>query len=128
MPILSIITINYNNLEGLRSTLNSVFKQTYSDYEYIVIDGGSSDGSEEYLASQGNEITYWISEKDKGIYHAQNKGLSKAKGDYVLFLNSGDELEIQILELSYPLPGWYRNYIWRSVNCGNIQRMGKKIQ
>ena len=93
MPILSIITINYNNLDGLRSTLNSVFKQTYSDYEYIVIDGGSSDGSEEYLASQGNEITYWISEKDKGIYHAQNKGLSKAKGDYVLFLNSGDELE-----------------------------------
>ncbi len=92
MPILSIITINYNNLPGLRNTLNSVFTQTFDDYEYIIIDGGSSDGSKEFLALQGSKVTHWVSEKDKGIYNAQNKGLSKAIGDYVLFLNSGDKL------------------------------------
>ena len=92
MPKLSIITINYNNLEGLKKTFESVFMQTYQDFEYIVIDGGSTDGSKEYIAENADKINYWVSEPDKGVYHAMNKGIMKANGEYLLFINSGDEL------------------------------------
>ena len=88
--LLSIITVNHNNLEGLKKTLDSVLEQTYSPIEYIVIDGGSTDGSKAYLEAQQKRIDYWVSEPDTGIYHAMNKGVKIAKGDYVLFLNSGD--------------------------------------
>jgi glycosyltransferase involved in cell wall biosynthesis len=87
---LSIITINYNNLEGLKRTVESVLNQTWQEFEYIVIDGDSSDGSAIYLESQSDNIDYWISEPDKGIYNAMNKGIIHAKGEYLLFLNSGD--------------------------------------
>lgn len=90
--LISIITINYNNKVGLERTLKSVTNQTYQDFEYIVIDGGSSDGSKELIAQYNNKINYWISEPDKGIYNAMNKGILKANGAYLLFLNSGDEL------------------------------------
>ena len=89
---LSIITINYNNLAGLQKTTESVVAQTCSDFEWIVIDGGSTDGSKEFLEKNSEKITYWVSERDRGIYHAMNKGVSAAKGDYCLFLNSGDRL------------------------------------
>lgn len=86
----SIITINYNNKEGLRNTIESVIHQTYRDFEYIVIDGGSTDGSADVLREYDSQITYWVSEKDKGIYNAMNKGIAKATGDYLNFMNSGD--------------------------------------
>lgn len=89
---LSIITINYNNLEGLKRTLESVISQTWQEFEYIVIDGGSDDGSAEYIRSHSDKIDYWVSEPDKGIYNAMNKGIAKANGEYLLFLNSGDYL------------------------------------
>lgn len=89
---ISIITINYNNILGLKKTTKSVLRQIFQDYEWIVIDGGSSDGSKEYIESHKSNITYWCSEPDRGIYNALNKGLKYAKGDYVLFLNSGDWL------------------------------------
>jgi glycosyltransferase involved in cell wall biosynthesis len=89
---ISIITINYNNLEGLQRTVESVGKQTWRDFEYIIIDGGSTDGSAEYIALQKECFDYWISEPDKGIYNAMNKGIAKATGEYLLFLNSGDYL------------------------------------
>lgn len=90
MPKLSIITINYNNLEGLKRTVASVLNQTWQEFEYIVIDGGSTDGSAEYLKDNNSAFTYWVSEEDKGVYNAMNKGISKAKGEYLFFLNSGD--------------------------------------
>lgn len=90
MPKLSIITINYNNLEGLQKTFESVFEQTYQEFEYIVIDGDSTDGSKELIAQNKDKITYWVSEPDKGIYNAMNKGIKVANGEYLLFLNSGD--------------------------------------
>lgn len=90
MPKLSIITINYNNLDGLKRTVESVVNQTWQEFEYIIIDGGSTDGSAEYIASQSENIDYWVSEPDKGIYNAMNKGIAKATGEYLLFLNSGD--------------------------------------
>ena len=87
---ISIITINYNNLAGLQTTFNSVAAQTYQEFEYIIIDGGSTDGSVAYIESQAQRLAYWVSELDKGVYHAMNKGIAKASGEYVLFLNSGD--------------------------------------
>jgi glycosyltransferase involved in cell wall biosynthesis len=87
---ISIITINYNNLEGLKRTVDSVVNQTGQEFEFIVIDGGSTDGSASYIESQSHNIDYWVSEPDKGIYNAMNKGILKATGEYLLFLNSGD--------------------------------------
>ena len=88
----SIITINYNNSKGLKRTLDSIISQTCHEFEWIVIDGGSSDGSRELIEQHQDSITYWCSEPDKGIYNAMNKGVNKATGDYCLFLNSGDHL------------------------------------
>lgn len=99
MSKISIITINFNNLDGLQKTVESVVNQTWKEFEYIVIDGGSTDGSAAYLESQKEQIDYWISEPDKGIYNAMNKGIKSATGDYLLFLNSGDELyDLKVLE------------------------------
>ncbi|MBS1627461.1 MAG: glycosyltransferase [Bacteroidetes bacterium] len=92
MVRLSIITINFNNKVGLEATIQSVINQTYSNFEYIVIDGGSSDGSKELIENYSSKITYWVSENDNGIYHAMNKGAAKATGNYLLFLNAADVL------------------------------------
>lgn len=92
MPKLSIITINLNNAKGLRKTIESAVSQTSNDFEYIVIDGGSTDGSVEVIKQYSDKITCWVSEPDKGIYNAMNKGIIKATGDYCQFLNSGDSL------------------------------------
>jgi glycosyltransferase involved in cell wall biosynthesis len=89
---LSIITINLNNKSGLEKTIQSVASQTYTDFEYIVIDGNSTDGSLDIIKQYEQKINYWISEKDKGIYNAMNKGILKSNGEYCLFLNSGDYL------------------------------------
>lgn len=90
--ILSVITVNLNNAAGLALTAESICRQTFSDYEWLVIDGGSSDGSVEVINKYSNHILYWVSETDTGIYNAMNKGLTLARGKYVLFLNSGDYL------------------------------------
>lgn len=87
---LSIITINYNNSKGLEDTIRSVISQDFKDYEYIVIDGGSNDGSVDIIKKYSDKINYWISEPDKGIYNAMNKGIYKSSGDYLNFMNSGD--------------------------------------
>lgn len=87
---LSIITINYNNLEGLKKTYESVVCQTWTDYEWIIIDGGSTDGSREFIEVHQDKFAYWCSEPDKGVYNAMNKGIAKAKGEYLNFMNSGD--------------------------------------
>lgn len=87
---ISVITINYNNLEGLRKTMESVFAQSCGDFEYIVVDGGSTDGSAELIRENDSRIDKWVSERDGGIYNAMNKGVEMATGDYCLFLNSGD--------------------------------------
>lgn len=89
---LSIITINFNNRSGLKKTIESVVAQTFKDYEWIVIDGGSTDGSRELIEQYANHFSYWISEPDRGVYNAMNKGIKVAKGDYLQFLNSGDWL------------------------------------
>lgn len=96
----SIITINYNNQVGLQRTIESVVRQTYNDYEFIVIDGGSTDGSVEVVNDFKDRISYWVSEPDNGIYHAMNKGVAQAHGDYCIFMNSGDSFyDNKVLEM-----------------------------
>lgn len=92
MSKVSIITINYNNAVGLEKTLSSVTDQNFSDFEYIVIDGGSIDSSVDIINKYSEKIDYWISEPDTGVYNAMNKGIRQAKGEYLLFINSGDTL------------------------------------
>jgi len=89
---LSIITVNLNNSTGLRKTIKSVVNQTYKHFEYIVIDGGSTDGSVDVIKEYSNNLSYWVSEPDTGIYNAMNKGILVANGEYLQFLNSGDWL------------------------------------
>ncbi|MDL2303402.1 glycosyltransferase [Dysgonomonas sp. OttesenSCG-928-D17] len=89
---LSIITINLNDKAGLKKTMDSVLSQTFTDYEFIIIDGKSTDGSVELIEENKDKIAYWVSEKDSGIYNAMNKGIRQAKGEYLYFLNSGDAL------------------------------------
>jgi glycosyltransferase involved in cell wall biosynthesis len=86
----SIITINFNNKKGLINTLHSIRNQDFTSFEHIIIDGNSNDGSLEVLRKINNENIIWISENDRGIYHAMNKGILMSKGDYLIFINSGD--------------------------------------
>lgn len=92
MKTVSIITVCFNNKKGLIQTIESVKKQCFSDFEFILIDGGSTDGTLSVIQENESLFSYWVSEKDNGIYHAMNKGLEKATGKYCLFLNSGDYL------------------------------------
>jgi glycosyltransferase involved in cell wall biosynthesis len=92
---LSIITINLNNIAGLTRTIDSIFHQEFADFEYIVIDGGSTDGSVDLIVDYSRKFSKkfnWLSEKDYGIFNAMNKGINLSKGQYLLFLNSGDYL------------------------------------
>lgn len=91
-PTLSIITIVYNNVRDIERTMLSVLNQTYSNIEYIVVDGASTDGTLEIIQRYQDRLSKVVSEKDAGIYDAMNKGLALTSGDYVLFMNSGDEL------------------------------------
>ena len=86
---ISVITVNYNNLKGLRRTLPSILSQTYTGYELIVVDGGSTDGSKEYIQAC-DRIDQWVSEPDRGVYNAMNKAVKMAHGEFCIFMNSGD--------------------------------------
>lgn len=90
--LLSVITINYNDAQGLKKTMDSVVNQTWKGFEYLVIDGGSTDESPVFIEAYKSNIAFSVSEKDSGIYNAMNKGIKAAKGKYLLFLNSGDYL------------------------------------
>jgi len=89
---LSVITVTYNAEKYLEPTIKSVLDQTFNDAEYLIIDGNSSDGTLKIIEKYKDKIDQLISEKDRGVYDAMNKGLEMAQGEYVLFLNAGDEL------------------------------------
>lgn len=119
---LSIITINYNNKGGLHRTIESVLQQTFNDFEWIVIDGGSTDGSKELIEQNSKHFSHWVSEKDNGIYHAMNKGIMKSQGDWILCLNSGDWLyESCTLEKVFA-----NNYDGYDVVYGNMTAIGEE--
>lgn len=89
-PLISIITVAYNEINTIEETIQSVINQTYEHVEYIIIDGGSTDGTVEILQKYQNSIDYWVSEKDRGLYDAMNKGIRLATGEWINFMNAGD--------------------------------------
>lgn len=91
-PTFSIITVTYNASSWLERTIQSIISQTYPGIEFIIIDGNSSDGTQDIIRKYESKISYWISEPDESLYDAMNKGLEKATGDYVWFINAGDEI------------------------------------
>lgn len=120
---LSIITINLNNKAGLQKTIDSVVAQTYKDFEWIIIDGGSADGSCELIEKYADNISYWISEPDKGIYNAMNKGIRLSHGEYLYFLNSGDSFfDKNVLSNIVPL------LLGKDYYVGNEMRNGRLME
>ena len=121
--MISIITINLNNKQGLERTINSVLSQTYFDkVEYIIIDGGSTDGSKELIEQHKDKLYYWCSEPDRGIYNAMNNGITVSTGDYLLFLNSGDYLsENTVLERVFP-------YLQYDIVYGNEWKVNERYK
>ena len=143
---ISIVTINYNNVDGLKKTLSSVVEQSYREIEHIIIDGGSTDGSvdaiKEYVAANPNKDPFfkhtikWVSEKDSGIYNAMNKGIKKATGAYVQILNSGDiyaaadvveRMVAEIEKAEYP-ELLYGNMIKKDYTTGKIIGKSKVVE
>ena len=125
----SIITVTYNAASCLENSIKSVIDQNYSNIEYIIIDGGSKDGTLDIIKRYSNYISFWISEKDNGIYDAINKGLSHATGDFVLILGSDDLLYEQnilsIISKNIVRPDYihYGNVKWKGTNqirCGKF--------
>lgn len=121
--LFSIITINFNNADGLRKTLESVRSQTSKNYEHIIVDGGSTDGSvdviHEFLQDEeyAEHVTFWCSEKDGGIWDAMNKGVSHANGQYVLMLNSGDNLNNKDVISYLNSLSFTQDIIYSNTNC-----------
>ncbi len=89
---ISIVTVVYNSVDKINETIFSILSQTYNNIEYIIVDGGSTDGTVEIIKQYADRVAYWCSEKDNGIYDAMNKALHQASGDFAIFVNSGDSL------------------------------------
>ena len=99
MPLITVVTVVRNGEKTLEQTILSVINQTYRNIEYIIIDGASTDGTLDIIKKYGDKVDYWVSEKDKGIYDAMNKGISLATGDFIALLNSDDWYESNACEI-----------------------------
>jgi len=120
-PFLSVVTVSFNSAKTIDQTLDSLQKQTSKDFESIVIDGDSNDGTQEIVKSYGDLVTSFISEKDDGIYDAMNKGIEKARGLYLAFLNSDDAYFPETIE-------WVKAFAKSTEACiiyGNLQKERK---
>lgn len=124
---LSIITINKNNAPGLCKTIESVVSQSYTDFEYIVIDGASVDGSVDVIRQYEDKISYWVSEPDNGIYNAMNKGITQAKGEYIQFLNSGDYLVDNTILKKIFDNHYSEDIVYGDMFVGNPERSLQKV-
>jgi len=103
-PLISIITVSYNVVNTIEQTILSIINQNFDNYEYIIIDGGSQDGTLDIIKKYEDKINFWVSEPDKGIYDAMNKGILAANGEWVSFMNAGDRFaikDINLLEKSF---------------------------
>lgn len=103
VPIISVITVCYNVASTIEKTMLSILNQTYENLEYIIIDGNSTDGTVEIIKMYAEKLTFWISEPDNGIYDAMNKGIAKATGNFLIFMNAGDQfLNEEVLSKCFP--------------------------
>ena len=98
IPLISIITVSYNAVKTIEQTILSVLNQTYHNIEYIIIDGGSTDGTIDIIKKYQDRISYWVSEPDKGIYDAMNKGIAKANGELIGIINADDWYELDAVQ------------------------------
>lgn len=114
-PKISIITVVFNGVRTIEETIISVSEQTYKDYEYIIIDGGSTDGTLEIISKHQSKVFFWISEQDKGIYNAMNKGVSYARGEFIYFLGADD-----VFFDNYVLEKFSNYLIGNNVFYGNV--------
>ncbi len=125
---LSIITINLNNVLGFKKTVESILSQTFTEFELIVIDGGSTRDNINIIKEYSKNIKYWISEPDNGIYHAMNKGIRQAMGDYCFFLNSGDYfVNGRVLEKVFA-EGHNEDVIFGNILVGSIINLSVKAK
>ncbi len=119
-PLISIVTVSFNAVETIEQTILSVVNQTYSHIEYIVIDGGSTDGTVDIIKKYSDKIAYWVSESDRGIYDAMNKGIEKASGDYIYFIGSDDQLlDNAILQIAHRIDG-------KAIYYGNVYMVKRR--
>jgi hypothetical protein len=119
LPLITVITVVYNGAKYLEDTIKSVINQTYPNVEYIIIDGGSTDGTIDIIKNYEDYIDYWISEPDKGIYDAMNKGIKVASGHGILFLNSGDKLLTNRCFNNIKIPGFL--YCKYEIKLGKVR-------
>ena len=129
-PLISIITVIYNDGKKLEETILSILSQTYDNLEFIIIDGSSTDGTIDIIKKYEDKIDYWISEKDSGIFDAMNKGILAAKGDYINFMNAGDffirkNLVMEIVDI---LNSQEIDFLYGDVNVGNNNIIKNKIR
>ena len=130
-PLISIITVCYNIKDEIKRTCESIVNQTYQNFEWIVVDGASTDGTVEILSAYKDKMHIFISEKDTGIYNAMNKGILKARGKWLIFLNGGDAFSSSdILEKFSQLSGCYKyaDIIYGDVNMVNTHGTKKRIE
>ena len=129
-PLISIITVIYNDGKKLEETILSILSQTYDNLEFIIIDGSSTDETIDIIKKYEDKIDYWISEKDSGIFDAMNKGILAAKGDYINFMNAGDffirkNLVKEIVDI---LNSEEIDFLYGDVNVGNNNIITNKIR
>jgi glycosyltransferase involved in cell wall biosynthesis len=124
-PLISIITISYNCASAIEKTIRSVLSQRFTDFEYIIIDGGSTDGTADIICRHNPHLAYWISEKDRGISDAFNKGIAVAKGKYINLLNAGDSFASThtLEELAPHLVGPLVTFRYKEENSGEYSRL-----
>jgi len=118
-PLITVITVVYNGAKYLEDTIKSVINQTYPNVEYIIIDGGSTDGTIDIIKKYEDYIDYWVSEPDKGIYDAMNKGIKVTSGHGILFLNSGDKFLTDICFNNIKIPGFL--YYKYEIQLGKVR-------
>lgn len=116
-PRISIITVSYNAVDYIEDTIKSVINQEFKDFEYLIIDGGSKDGTLDIIKKYENRVSFWISEPDRGIYDAMNKGVVFAKGEWCYFLNAGDSFYDDSVLMDLNLLPNESDVIYGSINC-----------
>jgi glycosyltransferase involved in cell wall biosynthesis len=125
-PVISIITVVYNSVDFIEKTILSVINQSYPNVEYLIIDGGSTDGTLNIIAKYKKYIDVLISEPDRGLYDAMNKGIALAKGDYLWFINSGDEVyDLNVLDNVFRGKNKYADFYYGETEI--IDTEGKTI-